>query len=93
MKITDINNPIIKILSDNDMRKVDRDSIRLCDEGWFRVGGMVKIRHEWTQVLVRERDLCQIIKDGLPAELVTRKPGRPRNPTLGDKALKTITED
>ncbi len=87
MRVTDIDTPIIKILSDNDMRRVDRDSIRLCDEGWFRVGGMVKIRHEWTQVLVRDGSVKTEITEDLK-----RKPGRPKGQSIGDKALKTITE-
>ena len=55
MTITDIKEPIVKILTDHDMRAIKRESERLNLEGWVTVGQQSKFNNMWTQVLVRER--------------------------------------
>jgi hypothetical protein len=56
MNVTDIQAPIVKILTDHDMRAIKRDADRLCLDGWITVGEPTKFNRQWNQVMVRDRD-------------------------------------
>lgn len=54
MNITDIKEPIVKIISDHDMRAIRREAERLNLEGWITVGEQSKFNRVWTQVMVKD---------------------------------------
>jgi hypothetical protein len=54
MTITDLKNPVLRILADHDMHGIEKKTMDLCKEGWYPVGGYSQKGHDWIQVMVKE---------------------------------------
>lgn len=56
MTITDIINPVFRILSEQGMYRLEMETAKACREGWYPVGGVGKKDRDWVQVLMKGKD-------------------------------------
>jgi len=54
--ITDIINPVFRILSEQGMYRLEMETAKACREGWYPVGGVGKKDRDWVQVLMKGKD-------------------------------------
>jgi len=54
MTITDLKNPVFRVLADRDMHILEKKTMDLSREGWYPVGTINKKDHNWIQVVVKE---------------------------------------
>ncbi len=55
MTITDIISPIFRIISDQNIHTLEKETRNLCLEDWHPVGDVGRKDKDWVQVMVKEK--------------------------------------